>query len=96
MSGLSRMTEQQLTSIDGGRHVYVGCGRVRKEFGHSLEEYGPFDLVIIMTGINYLGVSAHPVTTMHNVLTLFVTCHRAGLRTVFLSLLLNSGTKRDV
>jgi len=96
MSGLSSMTAQQLTSIVGGRHVYVGCGRVSQEVGHSLKEYGPFDLVIIMAGINYLGVSAHPVTTTHDVLTLYVTCHRAGVRTVFLSLPPNTGTKRDV
>jgi len=63
---------------------------------NSLEEYGPFKLVIIMTRINYLGVSAHPMTITHDVLTLFVTCHRAGVRTVFHPLPPNSGTKRDV
>ena len=94
MCGLCSLTAQQLTSIVGERHVYVGCGRVRQELGHSLKEYGPLDLVIIMTRINYLGVTAHPMTTTHDVLTLFVTCHRAGVRTVFHPLPPKSGTKR--
>ena len=58
-----RLADGPLTSNVGARHVYVGCGRLRQEFGKSLKEYGPFGLVIIMTGIDYLGVSAHPVTT---------------------------------
>ena len=67
---------------------------MRQELGHSLKEYGPFDLVIIMTRINCLGVSAHPMTTTDDVVRLFVTCHRAGVRTVFHPLPPNSGTKR--
>ena len=96
ISDLRSMTTQQLTSIVVGRHVYVGCGRVSQELGHSLKEYGPLDLVILVGGIKYLGVSAHPVSVALGVLALYVTCHRAGVRTVFLSLPPNSGTKRDV
>ena len=83
---LSSPTAQLLASNVDGRHVYVEYGRVRQERGQSLKEHGPFDPVIIMAATNYLGVSAHPETITHDVLAMHVTCHRAGVRTVFLSL----------
>ena len=48
MCGLCSLTAQLLASNVDGRQVYVECGRVRQERGHSLKERGPFDLVIIM------------------------------------------------
>ena len=96
MCGLSNLTAQQMASNVEGRHVYVECGRVFQGLGHCLKEYGPFDHVIIMTGTNDLGVSADPETITQDVLALHDTCHRAGVRTLILSLHPNIGTNRKV
>ena len=96
MCGLSSVTAQQLASNVGARHVYNGCGRVGQGLGHIFKEQGPFDLVIIMAGTNDLGGSTHPEAFTQDVLALHVTCHRAGVRTVILSVHPNSGTNREV
>ena len=96
MCGLSSLTAQQLASNVGARYVYDGCGRVGQGFGHILKEQGPFDLVIIMAGSNDLRGSAHPETITQDVLALHETCHRAGVRTVILSVHPNSGTNQEV
>ena len=77
-------------------------------FGFTVVPWPPFlplrevensfgiDHVIIMTGTNDLGVSADLETITQDVLALHDTCHRAGVRTLILSLHPKSGTKRIV
>ena len=70
------------------RPPFLPLRKVKNSFG--------IDHVIIMTGTNDLGVSADKETITQYVLALRDTCHRAGVRTLILSLHPKSGTKRVV
>lgn len=82
--GHSGMTTHEMACAVGSALVdVVGC--CGKGLRRILEEDGPFDLVLIMSGTNDMGKGAHQDSVLKSLGQLHAICHAQGVPTVALA-----------
>lgn len=82
--GLSGKTAREMVSNSTTGLVDV-VGNHGKGLSKLLEEDGPFDLVIIMSGTNDMGQGAQEPNILQDVRSLHVVCHDRGIPTIALA-----------
>jgi lysophospholipase L1-like esterase len=80
--GLCSFTTQDMLNERSSELVVAPIGPTGRGLAHILDEDGPADLVIIMTGTNDLGMQMSPETVVQHVAQLHGLCHERGVQTV--------------
>mmetsp|Transcript_40022 Transcript_40022/g.127342 ORF Transcript_40022/g.127342 Transcript_40022/m.127342 type:complete len:367 (-) Transcript_40022:294-1394(-) len=92
--GLSGITAKKMSECMDVANICDFVGRKGEGLRHALSEHGPFSLALIMAGTNDLGRQS-PAAIAANIQAMHAACHRAGVRTVVLSVPPNKSTSRS-